>query len=191
MAKQTGSIDLKSAKASFDSSIEMLDNEIALRVAAEEQISGRVSDAEANISLKIDKVTDGTDLLSNINAVADQITLMASQINFGNNTVANELATLNSAVSIDTTPGNESIRVGASNDFYIMLTPTELGFYQGKGKVAYISNNQLYITQSVVLQQMDLGEMYDGVTGFGQWSWKVHKNGQSPSRNNLNLKWIG
>lgn len=189
MATQTGSIDLKGAKASFDSSIETLDNEIALRVAAEEQISERVSDAEASISLKIDKVTDGTDLLSNINAVADQITLMASQINFGNNTVANELNSLNSAISIDTV--NQTIRVGSSNDFYILLTPMELGFYQSGNKVAYISNNQLYISQSAVLQQMDLGRLYDGVTGFGQWSWKIHKNGQNPSRNNLNLRWIG
>lgn len=67
----------------------------------------------------------------------------------------------------------------------------EIGFYQGLNKVAYINNNQLYITQSVVLQQMDLGMIYDGITGFGQWSWKVHKNGQNPSKNNLNLKWIG
>lgn len=185
MATQTGSIDLKAAKSSLDSSIEVLDGAIELRIEAEDQLAGQ-------IALKIDQVTDSGDLLSNINAIADQITLLASQINFGNNsTVADELTTLNSAVSIDTTPGNESIRVGASNDFYIMLTPTELGFYQRTKKVAYISNNQLYITQSVVLQQMDLGTIYDGVTGFGQWSWKVHKNGQSPSRNNLNLKWIG
>ena len=81
-------------------------------------------------------------------------------------------------------------QIGDSAGFHIEMDGTELGFYQASRKVAYISNNQLYITQSVVLQQMDLGTpVNDG--GLGQWSWKIHANGQNPRRNNLNLKWIG
>lgn len=81
-------------------------------------------------------------------------------------------------------------QIGDSAGFHIEMDGTELGFYQASRKVAYISNNQLYITQSVVLQQMDLGIMVaDG--GLGQWSWKVHANGETPPRNNLNLKWVG
>ena len=85
----------------------------------------------------------------------------------------------------------ETAQIGDAAGFHIEIDGTELGFYQAGNKVAYINNNQLYITQSVVLQQMDLGSLYNGTTGFGQWSWKVHKNGQTPSKNNLNLKWIG
>ena len=81
-------------------------------------------------------------------------------------------------------------QIGDSAGFHIEMDGTELGFYQGTRKVAYISNNQLYITQSVVLQQMDLGTPVNA-GGLGQWSWKIHPNGQTPSRNNLNLKWIG
>lgn len=81
-------------------------------------------------------------------------------------------------------------QIGDAAGFHIEMDGTELGFYQASRKVAYISNNQLYITQSVVLQQMDLGTMVnDG--GLGQWSWKVHANAETPPRNNLNLKWIG
>ena len=81
-------------------------------------------------------------------------------------------------------------QIGDSAGFHIEMDGTELGFYQASRKVAYISNNQLYITQSVVLQQMDLGIMVaDG--GLGQWSWKVHANSDNPPRNNLNLKWVG
>lgn len=81
-------------------------------------------------------------------------------------------------------------QIGDAAGFHIEMDGTELGFYQATRKVAYISNNQLYITQSVVLQQMDLGIMVaDG--GLGQWSWKVHANGDNPPRNNLNLKWVG
>lgn len=81
-------------------------------------------------------------------------------------------------------------QIGDAAGFHIEMDGTELGFYQADRKVAYISNNQLYITQSVVLQQMDLGTMVaDG--GLGQWSWKIHANGDNPPRNNLNLKWVG
>lgn len=69
-----------------------------------------------------------------------------------------------------------------------VLKSDRLSFYMDSVEVAYISNQQLYITQSVVLQQMDLGiPASDG--GDGQWSWKVHKNANG--QNNLNLKWIG
>lgn len=82
----------------------------------------------------------------------------------------------------------ETAQIGDADGFHIEMDGTELGFYQGSRKVAYISNNQLYITQSVVLQQMDLGTpINDG--GLGQWSWKVHAN--TNGQNNLNLKWIG
>ena len=78
---------------------------------------------------------------------------------------------------------------------YYEQMPPKLGFWRGSetdpaNEIAYISGQQLYITKSVVLQQMDLGAMVnDG--GLGQWSWKVHANGETPPRNNLNLKWVG
>lgn len=89
-------------------------------------------------------------------------------------------------------------QIGDSNGFHIKITGNELGFFNGGGvRIAYLNGQQLYITKSVVLQQMDLGTPYGyvdpvtGITGLGQWSWKVHPNGETPSRNNLNLKWVG
>lgn len=88
-----------------------------------------------------------------------------------------------------------SAQIGSEAGCHITLSGTRLGFWRGsetdpKNEIAYIDGQKLYITQSVVLQQMDLGKtVTDG--GLGQWSWKVHPNGASPSRNNLNLKWIG
>jgi hypothetical protein len=87
--------------------------------------------------------------------------------------------------------------IGNPQRFNVKITPTELGFYQGTQRVAYINNSQLYITQSVVLERMDLGMPVGFVNpvtdevGKGQWSWKVHPNDETPSRNNLNLKWMG
>ena len=82
--------------------------------------------------------------------------------------------------------GTDAI-IGDEGGFHIKIDGTEIGFYQAAQKVAYINGNKLYITQSVVLQQMDVGTpVADG--GLGQWSWKVHAiNGQ----NNLYLKWLG
>ena len=84
--------------------------------------------------------------------------------------------------------------IGETSGFHITISPSnrEIGFWIGDenittNKVAYVSENKLYITQSVVLQQMDVGTTAtDG--GLGQWSWKVHEvNGA----NNLYLKWLG
>lgn len=93
--------------------------------------------------------------------------------------------------------GTETV-VGKQDDFHIKMDGNELGFYRGTYKIAYMSGEKLYIPQSVVLQQMDVGLPYghiDPVTqeqvGFGQWSWKLHLNNENPPRNNLNLKWIG
>lgn len=86
-------------------------------------------------------------------------------------------------------------QIGDEAGFHIALSGTRLGFWRGSetdpnNEIAYISGQQLYITKSVVLQQMDLGTMIaDG--GLGQWSWKIHANGENPPRNNLNLKWVG
>lgn len=152
----------------------------------------------AQISLKLDKVSgiDNTDLISNINAIADQINLSAENINFGSTNVKEELTKYNASVSIDTDPQNPNVRIGQSDDFHIKITKSALEFWQGEeddentNRVAYITNHQLYIEQSVVLQQMDVGtSIANG--GLGKWSWRVHPNNEDPPRNNLNLKWIG
>ena len=39
---------------------------------------------------------------------------------------------------------------GAVSEFKTMLTNTELGFYQGAAKVAYINNNQLNISKAEI-----------------------------------------
>lgn len=95
------------------------------------------------------------------------------------------------------TYGTETI-VGREDDFHIKMDGNELGFYRGAYKIAYMSGEKLYIPQSVVLQQMDVGLPYGHIDpttqqqdGFGQWSWKLHLNNENPPRNNLNLKWIG
>lgn len=83
--------------------------------------------------------------------------------------------------------GTDAI-IGDPNSFHVQITNNRLSFYRDNvNEVAYISGDKLYITQSVVLQQMDVGTtVADG--GLGQWSWKVH---EVSGANNLYLKWLG
>lgn len=85
--------------------------------------------------------------------------------------------------------GSDAV-IGDPNSFHITITSNYQGtgnprisFYNNSSnEVAYISGDMLYITKTVVIQQMDVGDE------DGQWSWKIHKvNGA----NNLYLKWLG
>ena len=69
--------------------------------------------------------------------------------------------------------------IGDPNSYHLQLDGGEIGFFDGSGaKVAYINNNTLYITQSVVLDEMRVGQ--------DRWSFKL-----DPSDDSLILKWIG
>lgn len=68
--------------------------------------------------------------------------------------------------------------IGEKTGFHIEADGTELGFYEGETKVAYINNNTLHIAQSVVLNEMQIGER--------KWAWKIDPNDDS-----IYLKWIG
>lgn len=85
--------------------------------------------------------------------------------------------------------GSDAV-IGDPSSFHITITSNyhgsgnpRISFYNNSSnEVAYISGDMLYITKTVVIQQMDVGD------DDGQWSWKIHKvNGA----NNLYLKWLG
>ena len=126
------------------------------------------------------------------NYVSSHLALTNEGLNLQNGSTRMLLSTTDGMVLYDQNGnqiaqyGNSAI-IGDSLGFHIEIDNTEIGFYQASQKVAYINGNKLYITQSVVLQQMDVGTpANDG--GLGQWSWKVHEvNGA----NNLYLKWLG
>lgn len=59
------------------------------------------------------------------------------------------------------------------NNFRATFTATKLSFWQDTAEVAYVSNNQLYITDITVLSAMTLGK------------WRV------VTQNGLSFKWMG
>jgi len=82
----------------------------------------------------------------------------------------------------------DDICIGNVNDFHVQVTDQRLSFYDGANEVAYVSDDQLYITKSVVLQQMEVGTPLVN-DQFGKWGWKVRQNVNG--KNNLQLKWLG
>ena len=71
----------------------------------------------------------------------------------------------------------------SDNSFEMILSDTELGFYDGKTRVAYISNKRLYIEQVVVVQSLQIGDYilrYDNDIGF-----VLQQEGNLPSFNLL------
>lgn len=155
-------------------------------------------EVNAELSLKITnpEEDEGADFMTALNAVIDRLNIIADNIFLGsdsNVSVADELNKFNSSISIDTS--HSTVQIGQASDFNVLITPTRLSFMNGQTEVAYISQNQLFIKQSVVLDQMDLGRVegsedpVTGEIGKGQWAWTVHEN--SSGKNNLHLKWMG
>ena len=72
---------------------------------------------------------------------------------------------------VTTEQGHEVMR---RTGFYTTYTAEELAFYIGTSKVAYISNNKLYITEANVVDKMDLGRYtVDDISGKGLvFKWK-------------------
>lgn len=69
--------------------------------------------------------------------------------------------------------------IGDPNGYHLTLTGDEIGFFDKTGaEVAYISRNTLYITRSIVLDEMRVGEE--------KWSWKLDDRDDS-----IVLRWIG
>ena len=63
-----------------------------------------------------------------------------------------------------------TLELGASNQpFKARLTTTELAFYQGENKVAWISNNELHILTAIITQSIGVGTFLfidEGDDGF-------------------------
>lgn len=72
-----------------------------------------------------------------------------------------------------TTTEEDGETVIEQNDFRAIFTAEQLSFWQGNARVAYLSNQQLYVTNIVALEKIKLG------------SWRIG------STDGFVIKWIG
>ncbi|MGX8850109.1 phage tail protein [Amedibacillus sp. YH-ame10] len=149
-------------------------NQVESRVTQSFQSAIEQSKSEINLSVE-ELITTTTETREQINGIQNQIQLTNEQTSFIKTTVD----TLNDVVNgkVDESKIQEwarfdgsSLELGQSNSpFKAILTNTELGFWQGDTKVAWISNNELHVTKSVIVQQIQVGNWLfrdEGSAGF-------------------------
>ena len=73
-----------------------------------------------------------------------------------------------------------TVQLGPTDGFHMVLDATEMGFYEGENKAAFVSNGMLYIPIAVGVTAIQVGDV-----GDDSWQWTLRGDG------NLRLKWTG
>lgn len=130
--------------------------------------SFNTSTLEKNIS---DAKTAGNNAQSTANSAND----LANKLNNAIKDIQNKTA----YITMTTYQGKPCIELGKTdNKFKVRITNESVDFLDGSTRVAYVSNNQLYIEKAIVKNEFQIGEG----TGF---VWKKRSNG------NMGLRWGG
>lgn len=77
------------------------------------------------------------------------------------------------------TVGDETYEKVTSGDYRAVFTAGELAFYQGSAKVAYMSNQKLYITAAHIIDRLQLGLTNDDP------KWEINMS------SGFSIKWLG
>ena len=127
MSSQTGSIDFSALKA-----------------------ASNYTDARLETKIDVVEADGGLNLLSNINAIADRINLIAQQIRFSDtnqSSVFEILSTYMNQIVIDTSV--PSITIGDKGLFAVVITNDEMQFFQNNVKVAYLNSAALHVENRI------------------------------------------
>ena len=140
------------------------------------EYSSLINETASQISLTVDElsrtVNSNSDSIVHIN---NSINVTSQDINLVKTTMSNIQNAVNGKVSSDEIKewarfDGATLELGASNQpFKARLTTTELAFYQGSNKVAWISNNELHILTAIITQSIGVGNFLfvdEGSMGF-------------------------
>lgn len=153
-----------------------------------ESISMLVTDGNGNSMMT--QTADGwqfdiSAITDNLNAARNQINSIDADLDKVNdlatktNSLANSLASKTAYINITTVNSKPAIVLGqSSNDFKLQITNDSIDFMDGSIKVAYVSNQQLYIERAVIKSELQIGDDSNGAFIF-----RVRTNG------NLGLRW--
>ena len=152
-------------------------------------ISSLVTDE--NGSSLMEQTSDGwtfniSSIQNAIEAAAEDIVGLTSEVNeqaslIDNvNSLANDIAQKTAYINMTTDDtGAPCIELGKSdNNFKLRITNTSIDFMDGTSKIAYVSNQALFIKQAIIENELSFGS-------DDSWVWKKRENG------NLGLRWIG
>ena len=140
------------------------------------EYTSAINQLKSSISTLVESLqtttTDNTSsierLVSQIQQNVDSIEFITSSVNEINNTLTG--VSTKEEISKWARFKDGILELGASNSpFAVKLSTTELGFYQNGSRIAYLSNQQLNISQAVVMKQINIGTfqiVYDEELGL-------------------------
>ena len=181
-------------------------DDIASVEEATDDIDSRITDSESTLELLSDSIStlitneDGESMMTqtedgwtfNITSITDTLNETANNLDtlYGNvngidstvnslNSLINDITKKTAYINITTdSSGAPCIELGKTDDpFKVRITNTSVDFIDGTSRVAYISNNALYIEQAIIKNELQIGE------GSG-FIWKTRSNG------NMGLRWV-
>lgn len=177
--EEINSLQIDDRFDSIETSIEQTNNQIALKASTETvtEIGNRANQLDKALSDALVTINKNTDAIA---------TLTARDFKVKFTTLTNQLKQLNGDLtSYKKEVGNwmrfdadGNLVLGATREegqdaYELKLTKSRISFMLNDVEVAYISNNELYITNSTVVQNLKIG----------RFIWEVRGNG------NLGLVW--
>lgn len=170
-------------------------SEVSERVTQYGSLAQDISDSADRLQGEINDANDAldtvTERMSTVEQTAAGITTTLSQSitelkDYADTAAAgaadNLASTLETYMRYSIQGGAGVLELGDNTSGYVVkLSNQELGFYDSNGsKVAYISNNKLFITNTEVTDTMQLGK----------YQWIIDNDQSSPTFGRMSLKWV-
>ena len=169
----------ESRVAITESAIEQLSDAISMLVT-DENGNSMMTQTSDGWHFDISDITNTLDSAKNqLNALVGDMAEAESLIKNVND-LANDIADKTAYINITTVNSQPAIVLGqSSNNFKLRITNTSIDFLSGSSRLAYISNENLYIERAIIKDEFQIGE-----GSSGAFIWKRRSNG------NLGLRWV-
>lgn len=162
-----------------ESTIKQLSDSISMMVT-DSNGSSMMTQTSDGWTFNIGSITDAIDsAANNIDNLSGSLTQTKNVVNNLNN-LANDLSKKTAYINMTTDEnGAPCIELGKTgNAFKVRITNTSVDFIEGSSKIAYVSNQALFIEKAIIKSELQVGERQ----GF---IWKTRSNG------NMGLRWFG
>lgn len=162
-----------------ESTIKQLSDSISMLVT-DSNGSSMMTQTSDGWTFNIGAITSAIDsATNNIDNLSGSLSQTNNVVNNLNN-LANDLSKKTAYINMTTDEtGAPCIELGKTgNAFKVRITNTSVDFIQGSSKIAYVSNQALFIEKAIIKSELQIGEK----RGF---VWKTRSNG------NMGLRWFG
>lgn len=162
-----------------ESTIKQLSDSISMLVT-DKNGSSMMTQTSNGWTFNMGAITDAIDsATNNIDNLSGSLSQTNNVVNNLNN-LANDLSKKTAYINMTTDEnGAPCIELGKTgNAFKVRITNTSVDFIEGSSKIAYVSNQALFIEKAIIKSELQVGE----TRGF---IWKTRSNG------NMGLRWFG